>query len=58
MCSKKKSSDTSTIYDILLHQSNNEFKIISTKKPDYILQVIICLIKIKIKWKIQFLILF
>ena len=32
---KKKSSDTSTIYDILLHQSNNEFKIISTKKPDY-----------------------
>ena len=32
---KKKSSDTSTIYDILLHQSNNEFKIVSTKKPDY-----------------------
>ena len=32
---KKKSSDTSTIYDILLHQSNNELKIISTKNPDY-----------------------
>ena len=32
---KKKSSDTPTIYDILLHQSNNEFKIVSTKKPEY-----------------------
>jgi hypothetical protein len=32
---KKKSSDTPTIYDIILHQSNNEFKIVSTKKPDY-----------------------
>ena len=32
---KKKSSDTATIFDILLHQSNNEFKIISTKNPDY-----------------------
>ena len=32
---KKKSSDSSTIYDILLHQSNNQLKIISTKKPDY-----------------------
>ena len=32
---KKKSSDTATIYDILLHQSNNELKIISTKNPDY-----------------------
>ena len=32
---KKKSSDTPTIYDIILHQSNNEFKIVSTKKPEY-----------------------
>ena len=32
---KKKSSDTPTIYDIIIHQSNNEFKIVSTKKPDY-----------------------
>ena len=32
---KKKSSDTATIYDILLHQTNNELKIISTKNPDY-----------------------
>ena len=32
---KKKSSDTATIFDILLHQSNNELKIISTKNPDY-----------------------
>ena len=32
---KKKSSDSPTIYDIILHQSNNEFKIKSTKKPDY-----------------------
>ena len=32
---KKKSSDTPTIYDIILHQSNNELKIVSTKKPDY-----------------------
>ena len=32
---KKKSSDTPTIYDIFLHQTNNEFKIVSTKKPDY-----------------------
>ena len=32
---KKKSSDTPTIYDIHLHQSNNELKIISTKNPDY-----------------------
>jgi hypothetical protein len=32
---KKKSSDNPTIYDILLHQSNNELKIASTKKPDY-----------------------
>ena len=32
---KKKSRDTPTIYDIILHQSNNEFKIVSTKKPDY-----------------------
>jgi len=32
---KKKSSDTATIYDIFLHQSNNGLKIISTKKPDY-----------------------
>ena len=32
---KKKSSDSSIIYDILLHQSNNELKIISTKNPDY-----------------------
>ena len=32
---KKKSSDSPTIYDILLHQSNNELKIISTKNPDY-----------------------
>ena len=32
---KKKSSDTPTIYDIHLHQSNNELKIISTKNPEY-----------------------
>ena len=32
---KTKSSDTPTIYDIILHQSNNELKIVSTKKPDY-----------------------
>ena len=32
---KKKSSDSSTIYDIILHQSNNELKIISRKKPNY-----------------------
>ena len=32
---KKKSSNTATIYDILLHQNNNELKIISTKNPEY-----------------------
>ena len=31
---KKKSSDTPTIFDIFIHQHNNEFKIISSKSLD------------------------
>ena len=32
---KKKSGDTPTIYDIIMQQFNKEFKIITTKNPDY-----------------------
>ena len=32
---KKKSSDSATIFDILMHKSNNEIKVISSKNPDY-----------------------
>jgi len=32
---KKKSSDSATIFDILMHKTNNEIKIISSKNPDY-----------------------
>ena len=32
---KKKSGDTPTIFDIYLQPSNNEFKTINAKKPDY-----------------------
>ena len=32
---KKKSSDSATIFDILMHKSNSEIKIISSKNPYY-----------------------
>ena len=32
---KKKTGDTPTIYDIILQQINNEFKITNTQNPDY-----------------------
>ena len=32
---KKKSRDSATIFDILMHKSNNEIKIYSSKNPDY-----------------------
>ena len=32
---KKKSSDSATIFDILMHKTNSEIKIISSQNPDY-----------------------
>jgi len=32
---KKKTNDVPTIYDILMHSSNNEIKMISSKNPDH-----------------------
>jgi hypothetical protein len=32
---KKKTSKTPTIYDIMIHQHSDEFKVMSSKKPDY-----------------------
>ena len=35
LCSvKKKSDQTPTIYDIMIHKHNNEFKVLSAKKPE------------------------